>query len=239
MIDLTVIVCVFNEISRIDKGLSGILNAVQNNIETFEIIVIDNNSNDGTREYVKNLSNKNIKVVLNKKNIGKGGSIRKGIDISNGNIVAIYDPDLEYDPLDVIKCYQRILKSNAQCVLASRRLHGDKNYHYAINYLGVAFLTLITNILYKQKLTDVATAIKMFNGNFIRNIKLSRNGFNLDFELVCRTIICNGLIEEIQAKYYPRTKDEGKKIKVIKDGFQSISCIVNDRFVTRKKLIKK
>jgi len=238
MIDLTVIICVFNEIKRIDEGLKGILNAVQKNIETFEIIIIDNNSTDGTREYLNNFSDKNIRVVLNKKNLGKGGSIRKGIEMSTGNTVVIYDPDLEYEPLDVIKCYQKILKSNAQCVLASRRLHGDKIYHYTVNYLGVAFLTLMTNILYKQKLTDVATAIKMFNGNFIRNIKLSRNGFNLDFELVCRTIICNGVIVEIQAKYFPRTKEEGKKIKVIKDGFQSLICIIFDRFIPRKKLIR-
>ena len=108
MIDLTVIICVFNEIKRIDEGLKGILNAVQKNIETFEIIIIDNNSTDGTREYLNNFSDKNIRVVLNKKNLGKGGSIRKGIEMSTGNTVVIYDPDLEYEPLDVIKCYQKI-----------------------------------------------------------------------------------------------------------------------------------
>ena len=77
-------------------------------------------------------------------------------------------------------------ETKAQCVLAIRLLHGDPAFHYAINYIGVKSLTAIVNVLYGQKLTDIAKAIKMFHGNFVRGIKLSRNGFNLDFELVCR-----------------------------------------------------
>jgi len=95
-------------------------------------------------------------------------------------------------------------ETKAQCVLAIRLLHGDPAFHYAINYIGVKSLTAIVNVLYGQKLTDIAKAIKMFHGNFVRGIKLSRNGFNLDFELVCR----KSYVEEKLLKYQPNISIE-------------------------------
>tara|TARA_B100001063_G_C16716014_1_gene530769 strand:+ start:51 stop:320 length:270 start_codon:yes stop_codon:yes gene_type:complete len=88
----------------------------------------------------------------------------------------------------------------------------------------------VINILYGQKLTDSASALKIFKKKFINGVKLKRNGFNLDFELVCRSAIKKGKIGEIQVDYYPRSKAEGKKIKALKDGFSSIVAIIFDRF---------
>ena len=91
------------------------------------------------------------------------------------------------------------------------------------------FLSKVINLLYKTNLTDTATAIKCFNSDFIKVIPLESNGFNLDFELVCRTAITGGKIEEVSVNYFPRSKSEGKKIRAFKDGFESILVILRDR----------
>ena len=105
-----------------------------------------------------------------------------------------------------------------------------KIYKYAINYYGVIFLSKVINFLYGTSLTDTATAIKCFKSDFIKNVPLKSNGFNLDFELVCRTALSGGKIEEVSVNYFPRTKKEGKKIKAYKDGIQSLLVILRDRF---------
>ena len=116
-----------------------------------------------------------------------------------------------------------------QCVLGSRRLDQHSNYKYAINYYGVVFLSFCINLLYRTSLTDTATAIKCFDTNFIKNVPLVSDGFNLDFELVCRVARLGGKIEEVNVNYFPRSKEEGKKIKAIQDGFASLIVIFRDR----------
>ena len=127
---------------------------------------------------------------------------------------------------------------NCDFVLGSRKLGGDKVYEYYLNYLGVTFLANLTNILYQSNLTDTATATKLFRSSFIKKINLQRNGFNLDFELVCRTLRMGGKIKEFPITYSPRTKIEGKKIKLFRDGFSSILTVIIDRFIPLRFLKK-
>lgn len=239
-IDLTLLLCTYNEEKRICEAITEIFNSLSQGNFTYEIIFIDNNSTDQTRKKIEEKLNDNCRIVYNKKNIGKGGSIKKGIDISNGEYIMIFDPDLEYESNDIIRMYNAISLSKNEFIIGSRRLNKNFNFVdlykdknkgliYTFNYFGVFFLTLMINILYKQKITDSASALKIFNSNFIKKIELKRNGFNLDFELICKTAISNGKIGEISINYYPRSKKEGKKIKAIKDGFLSLLAIVEDR----------
>ena len=136
--------------------------------------------------------------------------------------------------------FNEINLSKYDFIIGSRRLNKnfnfidlfrDKNkgFTYTFNYFVVFLLTLIINILYKQKITDSASALKIFKSDFIKKIDLKRNGFNLDFELVCKTAIFKGIISEIPINYHPRSKKEGKKIKAIKDGLSSLLGIIEDR----------
>ena len=234
--ELSVIVCVYNEINRLEEGLNGLMGVLSNGSLSHEVIVIDNCSSDGSTEYIKSYNDENVVKIFNDRNLGKGGSIKKGISQSVGDVVVIFDPDGEYDAKDVFACVDALIKKNAECVLGSRILDNEMRYHYLINYWGVRLLTGIINFTYRQKLTDAATAIKVFDGAFIRNIFLKRNGFNLDFELVCRVARCGGLIVEVPASYFPRSKRDGKKIRAIKDGFLSLVCILVDRIVPLKRI---
>ena len=227
--ELSIIVCVYNEISFIEKSFSELIKSCESKKTDYEIIIIDNNSSDGTKDWLKSLTHKRVKKIFNKINLGKGGSIKKGIEMSEGKYLIIFDPDQEYEVQSIWDCLDKIKTSNAMCVLGSRLLNDTKTYKYALNYYGVIFLSKVINLLYKTNLTDTATAIKCFNSDFIKVIPLKSNGFNLDFELVCRTAITGGKIEEVSVNYFPRSKSEGKKIRAFKDGFESILVILRDR----------
>jgi glycosyltransferase involved in cell wall biosynthesis len=226
---LSIILCVYNEIRVIEKSFHELYKNCEKKQIEYEIIIIDNASTDGTKEWLESLRNEKVIKILNNKNIGKGGSIKKGINKAAGEFLIIFDPDQEYEIQSIWDCLNQLKKTDAMCVLGSRLLGERKVYKYAINYYGVIFLSKIINFLYSTNLTDTATAIKCFKSDFIKNVPLKSNGFNLDFELVCRTALLGGKIEEVSINYFPRTKKEGKKIKAFKDGIQSILVILRDR----------
>lgn len=221
----------YNEIRSVDRSFRRVIRACKERGVIYEIILIDNNSYDGTREWVAARDESNVIKIFNKKNLGKGGSIKEAIKRANGKYFVIYDPDEEYEPSAIWDSIEKIQLTNADCVLASRTLGGRKKYKYLANYYGVVFLTGLINLLYGTKLTDTATAVKTFNLKFLKQAKLISNGFNLDFELVCRIAKMGGSIEEVQANYYPRSKKEGKKLKAFKDGILSLGIIILTRIL--------
>ena len=147
---LSVIVCVFNEIKTIEKILHKIDNAkLQNNIQK-EIIIIDNNSSDGTKEFLKKIPiSNNLKIFLQKKNLGKGNSIIKGIKESTGDLIVFQDADLEYDPNNFNKLVNHLLKNNLDAVFGSRIKNDEVYFYYKINRMFVVFLTKLINLLYQ------------------------------------------------------------------------------------------
>ncbi len=228
---LSIILCVYNEIRVIQDSFRNLYADCESKNIEYEIIIVDNNSNDGTREWLRRITEKKVIKIFNDANLGKGGSIKKAIDQASGKYLIIFDPDQEYETQSIWDCLSKIETSSVECVLGSRRLESQKKYKYALNYYGVIFLSSIINFLYGTSLTDTATAVKCFRTDFIKKIPLVSNGFNLDFELVCRVAKFGGKIEEVHVNYFPRTKAEGKKINAIRDGISSLIVIIRDRFL--------
>ena len=237
-IELSIILCVFNELERLPVAFNNLIESIGSKGIEAEVLIIDNCSTDGTREWIKKLENPLVNKIFNEKNLGKGGSIKRGIKLSKGKYFVIFDPDLEYSPESIWDCLEEIKRTGCQGVLGSRTMMRKVEYHYLINRIGVQFLSIITNLLYGSNLTDTATAVKMFETSFMQSIKFKRNGFNFDFELVCRALICEGRIIDVPVDYFPRTFSEGKKISAFKDGFLSFLAILSDRFRTKSSLWK-
>jgi nucleoside-diphosphate-sugar epimerase len=227
---ITLILCVYNEISRAPKALDDLLGSLERRTEEVEILVIDNSSTDGTREWMKQLQIPLVKTVFNEENLGKGGSIKRGIQMSKGDYVVIHDPDLEYLAEDIWPALDYMIKKKAAMALGSRIFNGKIHTQYIGNYLGVVFLSKLTGFLYSSDLSDTATALKLFQGPVLRSLKLVSNGFDLDFELVTRILRSGHKIVEYPIRYYPRSVDEGKKIKAI-DGLKALKVILRDRFL--------
>lgn len=221
---LSVIIPCYNELSTIEK----IIDKVRNEkIYEKEIIVIDDYSNDGSRNFLqKNISNKIDKLILNNKNYGKGFSVRQGIDSATGDIILIQDADLEYDPTDYEKLISPIIKDYADVVYGSRFIGSDeKRVLFYWHSLGNWLLTTLSNMFSNINLSDMENCYKVFKAEAIKKIILKENRFGFEPEVTAKLAKQNLRIFEVGVKYYGRTYDQGKKIGW-KDGISAIRCIL-------------
>ncbi|MFX1420352.1 MAG: glycosyltransferase family 2 protein [Promethearchaeota archaeon] len=236
---LSIIIPVYNEINTIDILLKRVLNTDLDNIEK-EIIIIESGSTDGTHEYVKQLKNPKIKTIFEDKPIGKGHALKAGFRVATGDIILIQDADLEYDPKDYLELLQPILENKTHFVLGSRYLGKNtwkirilnKSVWYAnLLNIGSLFINWLLYKLYHIKLTDPLTMFKVFKRKCIRGIKFIADSFSLDMEIVIRLIKQGFLPLEVPVSYNARTTEEGKKIKVFRDGFLMLATIIKHKFV--------
>jgi glycosyltransferase involved in cell wall biosynthesis len=225
---LSVIICCYNERNTIADVIDRTQKVDLGPNWTREILVIDNFSTDGTREILQQIDNPEIKVFFHERNMGKGMSIRTGIANMSGDYMIIQDADSEYDPAEHVKFCRKVEETNAAAIFGSRVLGGDVKYEYAHAYLGVRFLTAMTNFLFGGNLTDVATATKMVRGDVVQSLNLTTTDFNLDFELPDKILLSGHEILEIPISYDPRTYAEGKKITSM-DGIRALITMFKDR----------
>ncbi len=202
-----------------------------------EVIVVDNASEDGTRELLQEIDRADTRVILQPRNMGKGTSIRTAIPHCTGDYAFIQDADLEYDPADYPVYLELAEAERPAAIYGSRTLGGRAIYKYAANYWGVRFLTWLTNLLYGAHLTDVATASKMVRTDVLKCLHLTGASFDLDFELTDKILRAGYEIREVPISYAPRTVEEGKKIRAW-DGIWALRIIVRDRLIPMRQVIK-
>ena len=222
---ISIVVPCFNEIETIEEITSKIVNTL--NKYQYEILVIDDCSTDGSLKILNEIqsNNKNIKILSNSKNLGKGASLRKGFEEATGEIICIQDADLEYDPIDLIKMINLIIEGSADVVFGSRfRGNGPVRANLYINRVANFIITTLTNIFTNLSLTDIECCYKVFKKKDIQKIDLKENRFGIEPELTIKLANLNLKIFEVGISYYGLTKDEGKKIGFT-DGLRAIYCI--------------
>ena len=221
---VTVIIPCFNEKKTIAKVVDRINNLKDLNLE---VIIIDDYSNDGTRELLKNEIDDNVsRIVFNNKNYGKGYCIKKGIEASNGDVILIQDADLEYDPSDYPKLLKPIESGVADVVYGSRFLGGEeKRVLYFWHTLGNKLLTIFSNMFTNLNLTDMEVGYKLFKSDIIKDINLVENRFGIEPEVTAKIAKKKIRIFEVGISYYGRKYEDGKKI-TWRDGFSAIRCII-------------
>lgn len=194
-----------------------------NSIEK-EIIIIDNNSTDGTREILKDIRRDNTIIIFQKKNLGKGNSLIEGIKIASGDYVVFQDADLEYSPKNYNKLLQKMFKDNLDAVFGSR-IKNNSDYHvYYLNKLAVLVYTKLINFFYNGKFTDTATNHKLIKLNILKNLKLESKSFALDFEIAIKLSKLKIKYGEVPIDYKPRKYVDGKKINFM-DAIKSFYVI--------------
>ena len=220
---LSIIIPCYNEINTIKELIDKVKSSP---IKSKEIIIIDNCSDDGTREFLSSLNDESLIIILNDRNIGKGGSLAKGFALASGDITLIQDADLEYDPSEYEKLIAPILKGQADVVYGSRFI-GEAPHRvlYFWHRVGNGFLTLLSNILTDINLTDMETCYKVFRTSIIKSLKFRERGFGFEPEVTAKIARLNCRIYEVGISYFGRTYEEGKKVGW-KDGFVAIWCIL-------------
>ena len=231
MVKLTIIIPVYNEIKTIEKLLNKIISL---DIKK-QIIVVDDGSRDGTRLILKKFNKKIDKLIFHKENYGKGAAIKSAQKFVNGKFVGIQDADLEYNPKDLIKIYNHIKKNKLKVVYGSRVLNKNKyqntkNFTHLIRIWGNIFLTIVSNIINNQNLTDAHTCYKMFETKIFKKINLKEKGFAFCPEVTTKLSKKNYKIIEIPISYKGRTYDKGKKITSI-DGLVALICLIKYRLI--------
>jgi len=226
---LSIIIPVYNEEKIITASLPAIFDLEINK----EVIVINDGSSDNTLNILYELEKKYSFILIDKKiNTGKGESVKLGLSKMTGNYFIICDADLEYDPQDIIYLLSEIEKINGKkpeekiAIYGSRFLnHKNWSFHYIINQ----FLTILTNILFGSRLTDMETCFKLIPKEALDNINLSGRRFEIEPEITAKLLKNDYDIIERPVSYQRRNYTQGKKIKA-RDGLLAIKTLIVERF---------
>lgn len=232
---LTIIVPVFNEKKYIIKIIKKLINL--KNIKK-QIIIVDDGSNDGTSQILKKnyLNNNKInKIIFHGLNKGKGAAIRSAQKYIRGEYVIIQDADLEYNPNDIIRLYKHIKRNKLKVLYGSRvlgknKFQNTKNFTHFIRIWANFLLTVVSNIINNQNLTDAHTCYKVFNSKLFKKISLSENGFAFCPEVTTKISNFKVKIYEIPISYNGRTFSEGKKISSF-DGLRALYSLIKYKII--------
>jgi dolichol-phosphate mannosyltransferase len=237
---LSIIIPVYNEENTIEEILKKVKSVkLPQDIEK-EIIVVDDGSTDRSILKIKSAENKlnisYLKLIRHNLNKGKGSAILSGIKKATGDIIIIQDADLEYNPEDYVRLLEPILDGKSEVVYGSRlkhyplRISGSRKTPLVTHYLGNKLLTLLTNLLYGNGVTDMETCYKVFKKEVLKDININAKRFDFEPEITAKILKKGFKIYEIPIKVKPRGYEEGKKISW-KDGFIALWTLLKYRFI--------
>ena len=217
-----------------------------------EIVIVDDGSTDGTREFLTALAQcakvtpahmtlpqsravlraDNIRVFFQDRNRGKGAALRRGFQEAKGEIVIIQDADLEYDPADYHKLIAPIEAGRADVVYGSRFLGGPHRVLFFWHYVGNKFLTTLSDMVTNLNLSDVWTCYKAFRREVLQALDLREDRFGFEQEITIKIAQAGWRVYETPISYYGRTYAEGKKI-TWRDGIRALWCILRYGLLAR------
>lgn len=216
---LTVIIPIYNEASTLGALLSRV-EAVE--IEK-EILVVDDGSDNETKQALKEAVTGHTKLITHAENKGKGTAIRTALSEATGDAVIIQDADLEYFPEDYADLMAIYQKNNAQAVYGVR----DLSHRSRLMRWGNQAMTLATNILYGQNLKDMETCYKMIDRKLFQSLGLKSRRFEIEAEITAKLLLSGVKIYETSIRYEHR--EEGKKLTPM-DGLPTLQKLIECRF---------
>jgi len=221
---LSVIMPVYNERETISEIIERVKPlAIKNK---WEVIIVDDGSTDGTYEFLRDYREKFFKLLRHERNMGKGTSIRTGIEYASSTYTIIQDADLEYPPEEIEVLLNHAVEKNAIAVYGSRFLNSKKKGSLLF-YIGNLFLTFMTNLLFGSKITDMETCYKLVRTDVLKALNLKSKKFEIEPEITAKLLKRGIKIYELPVSYFPRKA--GKKIKV-KDGIFALKKLIEVKF---------
>ncbi|MBE0417864.1 MAG: glycosyltransferase family 2 protein [Coriobacteriia bacterium] len=222
---LSVLVPVYNERDTV----LDVLDAVRSTRLASEIVVVDDGSTDGTRALLKDLEDKSVvRVLFHEQNAGKGAALRTAMQAATGDILLIQDADLEYHPRQYSKLLAPIEAGETDVVYGSRFLAGDPEGILKSSLFANKLLTIMTNALFRNSLTDMETCYKVFRREVLDGISLRANRFDFEPEFTAKILKRGIRIVEVPVEFSPRAYAEGKKIGTW-DGVQAVWALLRYR----------
>jgi glycosyltransferase involved in cell wall biosynthesis len=223
---LSVVIPVYNERNTILKVIQMVKEVPPHDKE---VVIVDDGSTDGTREFLLGLHKLGVHLILHDRNRGKGAAVRTGFEHASGDVVVVQDADLEYDPRDWGEMLRLIEEDKADVVFGSRFFGKAHRVLFFHHYMGNRLISFLVNLLYDLNLSDVEVGYKMFRREILKEIKLTQNDFGFEVEFTAKVAKQRFRIYEVGIHYYGRTYAEGKKINV-RDGLKALYYIIKYRF---------
>ena len=227
---LSVIIPVYNEEQTIHEVLERVAAVDIGSIEK-EIVIANDGSTDSTKRVIDDRHlppDLPVHVYHSPINLGKGAAVRMGLAFATGDILLVQDADLELDPNEYTLLIAPLLDGRADVVYGSRFLNPTSRVSLKSRAAN-RFLTMLTNVLFGGRLTDMETAYKVMRREALRGIRLRTVGFDIEPEITARLLRAGRRIVEVPISYNPRTPDEGKKMRFI-DGVDAIYTLLKCRF---------
>ena len=228
---VSIVIPCYNEVETLEQLIDSVLRSP---VESKEVIVVDDASDDGTAELIRTKIEPRVdRVLWHDRNQGKGAALRTGFAAATGDIVLVQDADLEYDPRDYGKLLQPIVEGKADVVFGSRFVGGDSHrvlyfWHSVLN----KGLTLLSNMCTGLNLTDMEVCYKLFRREILDQIRVEEDRFGFEPEITAKVAKLHCRVYEVGVSYAGRTYDEGKKIGW-RDGVRAIWCIVKYNLLRR------
>lgn len=219
---LSIVIPVFNEHDTIASVLGRVMALAIDK----QIVIVDDGSTDGTREFLRDLpSHPEIAIFLHASNQGKGSALQTGFRMADGEIIIVQDADQEYDPNDILRVIAPIQLGLADVVYGSRFLSGEHPSAGWLHRQGNALLTWLSNRTTGQNLTDMETCYKAFRRDVLQSLSIRQSRFGFEPEVTAKLARRNIPIAEVSISYHARSWAQGKKIG-IRDLFNAIYCIL-------------
>jgi glycosyltransferase involved in cell wall biosynthesis len=221
---VSIVIPCYNEKDTIEKIVEAVRNAP---LESREIIVVDDCSQDGTQTVLRESVSRIVeRIIYHPVNRGKGAALRSGFAAATGDIILVQDADLEYNPEDYPVLLEPLISGKADAVFGSRFMGGRPHrvlffWHMA----GNRFLTLLSNMFTNLNLTDMETGYKAFKAPLIKSIQIEEDRFGVEPEIIAKLARSGCRIYEVGISYNGRTYREGKKVNW-QDGVRAIYAIV-------------
>lgn len=222
---VSIVIPIYNERSTIESVIAQVKTASVLNMEK-EIILVDDFSNDGSRDYLKTLNDPDLKIIFHDQNKGKGGALHTGFAAASGDIIVIQDADLEYDPSELEKVLKPFFDSQALVVYGSRYLLPRPDLKFWHSFFNKLF-TKVGNLLIGQNITDIMTCYKAFDREVLDKIlpMLQSQRFGFEPEVTAKVSKLGYKILEMPISYQPRTHHQGKHMN-FKGQIESLLALI-------------
>ena len=227
VVDLSILVPVYNERETVEQAIWQMLE-VDYPVDSIEIVVVDDGSTDGTREFLlETLWPATVKVHFHDRNRGKGAAVRTALENALGTYSTIMDADLEYDPGNLPKLLEPLRKGEAEAVFGSRGFasHTVYSFWYVVGNRGVSFAA---NLLFNTWISDIMTCHKMMSTELFRSLRLRERGFGIEPEITARLVRAGVRIYEVPITYRARSREAGKKLTAF-DGLRVLRTLLRCR----------
>ena len=227
MPELSILMPVYNERATVERAIEGAL-AARMPVDSWEVVVVDDGSTDGTRELLRDREwPSEVRVAFHDHNAGKGAALRTALGHASGTYAAVLDADLEYDPADIARLLPPLINDRADAVFGIRGFasHSSYSFWYVI---GNKAVTLAANVLFNSWLDDIMTCHKAMPTELFRSLDLRSRGFEIEGEIAARLLARGYRVFEVPISYQARGREEGKKLTAT-DGLRVVATLLRCR----------